>query len=450
MAVFRRRLVFWLLKAYLKKWGRVFVISFVLGLIIFIGVIFFLQNYSHLLPQRKEVIGVVGAYELDSLPQSILANFSRGLTKIDAAGKVLPDVASSWEIKDNGKTYVFKLHDNLNFAEGRKVTSKDIQYEFKDVRVERPDNNTIIFYLQEAYSPFLVTVSRPIFLKGLEGISQNKITDIEINGTFVASLDAITTQEEIKKSFSYIFYPNQEALKTAFLLGEITKVEGLQDVIYQNTEFSDHKNTNVTKEVNYNQLVTLFYNTKDSNLSDPNLRRALSYAIPNTFLHGERAYLPYPQTSQYYNPQAIEGGQDLDHAGALIRASLGEKTNVTFVMKTLSRYTETAEAIAKEWKKVGVTIKIEEVDSVPDTFQLYLGDFNVPKDPDQYTLWHSTSPSNITKIDDKRLDKLMEDGRNSTDEIERRRFYADFQKFLLDEAPASFLYFPTSYTVTRK
>ena len=70
-------------------------------------------------------------------------------------------------------------------------------------------------------------------------------------------------------------------------------------------------------------------------------------------------------------------------------------------------------------------------------------------DPDQYTLWHSGQMNNITNYKNLRIDKLLEDGRQTVDIQSRIKIYADFQKYLLDDAPATFLYFPDIYTVTR-
>jgi peptide/nickel transport system substrate-binding protein len=451
MAVFRKRLVFWLIKAYINKWGKVIFLSFAGGLVIFAGLIFLLTHMGDLFPDRKEVIGIVGAYTPDSLPISLTSQFSHGLTKIAEDGDVVPDLATSWDVRDNGKTYIFTLREDMSFSDGQIVTSKEIDYGFADVTVERPDKKTIIFKLKNEYSPFLVTVARPIFKKGLKGIGEYKITNVDINGSFVTTLKATDTQDA-GKTLTYIFYPNQEALKTAFLLGEVSRIEGLQDKTFENTDFEQHRNVVVEKKTNYTDLVTLFYDTKDSMLSDPNLRRALTYALPEQFEEGERSYLPYPPTSLFTNTTVSKINQDLEHAGALREASVGDGKTANITIKTLPRYKTVAEKIATEWKKAGVISKIEEVDSVPETFQVYLGDFNMPRDPDQYTLWHSSriGTSNITRFDNKRIDKLLEDGRKTIVLSERKEIYNDFQRFLLEEAPASFLYFPSTYTITRK
>ncbi len=79
-----------------------------------------------------------------------------------------------------------------------------------------------------------------------------------------------------------------------------------------------------------------------------------------------------------------------------------------------------------------------------------MGDFYLPRDPDQYTLWHSGQKNNITKYKNLRIDKLLEDGRKTVDLDERKTIYADFQKYLIDDVPAVFLYFPTEYQIKRK
>lgn len=452
MAVFRKRLLFWLFKAYLRKWGKIIVLSFLAGLLIFFALIYASENLSHLLPHRKERVGMVGAYTTDNLPPQILSKISRGLTKVNENGEIEPDVAAKWEIKDSGRTYIFHLRKDLTFSDGDEVTSDKITYEFEDVTTEKPDPYTIIFKLEDPYSPFLVTASRPIFKDGTKGVGEYTLSDIELNGTFLSSL-SVTSKKDKRKNETYTFYPNQDAVKTAFMLGESTKIIGINDPTFLDTQLDKHSNVTVEQGVNYSQLVTIFYNTNDSTLSDSKIRRGLTYALPDSFPQGERSLLPYSPKSLYYNDDVAKREQDLDHAELLINSAMeasSQSAVPTLTMKTLQRYKRTAEYVASEWKKIGVTVKIEEVDSVPSSFQLYLGDFTIPKDPDQYTLWHSNQRFNITNYRNLRIDKLLEDGRLETNQEERQQIYADFQKYLLDDAPASFLYFPYSYTLVRK
>ena len=87
----------------------------------------------------------------------------------------------------------------------------------------------------------------------------------------------------------------------------------------------------------------------------------------------------------------------------------------------------------------------------PTEYDAFLVIFDIPPDPDQYTLWHSTQAgSNISRYKNPRIDKLLEDGRLNLDTEARKKIYLDFQRFLLEDAPAAFLFHPTWYTISRK
>ena len=89
--------------------------------------------------------------------------------------------------------------------------------------------------------------------------------------------------------------------------------------------------------------------------------------------------------------------------------------------------------------------------AVPAQFQALLAVNKLPRDPDQYTLWHSTqTKTNITKYKNVRVDKLLEDARITKEEDKRKELYLEFQKVLAEDAPAAFLYYPYKYRVVYK
>ena len=147
----------------------------------------------------------------------------------------------------------------------------------------------------------------------------------------------------------------------------------------------------------------------------------------------------------------MDKSQDITHAKVLIESAMETASSEAplLKMKVLKKYTTTAKEIVEQWRKVGIKADIEEVSTIPDSFQIYLGDFNVPRDPDQYSLWHSNQVNNITRFKNLRIDKLLEDGRRNVDLTDRLQIYTDFQKYLIDESPAAFLYFPITYTFKR-
>lgn len=453
MLVFRKRLLFWLIKAYMKRWGKVIILSFIGGL----GIFFLLLSTSrllvHLLPiEKKVVVGAVGAYTTDILPVAIEKKISFGLTQLAVDGSVIEGAATSWKIEDNGKKYTFYLKKTLRFSDGRKFTTNTVNYDFSDVTTNKPDQQTIVFTLKDPYSPFLVTVSRPLYSGGLTGIGEYKIQNLELNGDFIKSLTLVSTKNRFKTE-RYIFYPTEEALKVAFALGEINRAVGLIDTTFRKISFASYPKTRVLRKTDYTKLVTIFFNNHDQVLSDKKIRNGLTYALPETFSSGERSYVPYPPQSQYHSNDAItKREQDFEHAKVLIDAATSNASasaRTTIHLKALSKYMGVADEIVKAWRQVGVDARIEKVDSIPTQFQAYLGDFNLPKDPDQYVLWHSNSSKNITRYKNLRIDKLLEDGRTVADTETRKELYADFQKYLLDDSPASFLFFPYEYEIQK-
>lgn len=447
----RRRLIIWLFKAYLKKWRKTIFLSFLAGLFVFFVLLFGINYFIPLLPfTQNETIGLTGAYTADNLPSAIVSKLSSGLTKVGADQQIKPNIAKSWEIKNGGKTYIFNLRNDIYFSDGKLLTSEDINYNFIDANVKKPNKETIVFELKHKYSPFLVTVSKPIFKKGYIGVGEYKVKKINLNGSFIQSVSIIAKKLN-NKEITYQFYPTEEALKTAFMLGEISQMNGLKSLNFKGLNMSDFPNVTSKKQLDYMQLVTIFYNTNDRNLSDKRLRNALSYAIPDKFDNGQRNYGPFNPVSWVAKNGLTTYSQDIEHAKILLKdSSASEGAKLTIELKTLPQYEDIAKKLKIEWEKLDIKIKINVVQSLPLDFQAFLGDFNVPKDPDQYMLWHSSQESNITSYKNLRIDKLLEDGRQTYDINERIKIYDDFQKYLLDDPPATFLYFPFVYEVKRK
>lgn len=451
MIFFRKRLFLWLLRAYIKRWGKSIFFFFLIGLSLF----FLMLGYGNVLVGRvplweKESIGMVGAYTLETLPANVLAHISRGLTAVSPDGRVHPDVASSWTVHDEGKTYTFTIRPDVSYSDGQKVTSATIPFTFAEVTIEKPKPYTIVFRLKDPYSPFLVALSHPILKKGFVGVGDYKIRSLELNGNFVASLTLVHRNNPYRTKY-YHFYPSQEALKVAFVMGEVATAIGLSDIQFKHTTFTTFPNTTVERDVRFTHLVTLFFNTKHERLSDVKLRSALTYGLPDDFPYGQRSYAPFSPLSWVLDGEVATRVQDMERAETLLRESRATTSaTLTIKLTTLSKYADVANDIGNAWKKIGVITNIEIVDTLPSDFQVLLADFRVPKDPDQYTLWHKDQENNITRYANLRIDKLLEDGRKTQDSAKRKTIYTDFQKYLLADAPAAFLFFPHEYRITRK
>lgn len=451
----RKRLIFWLLRAYIKKWGKTILISFFLGIIVFTLLVLNRNFFLSKIPlSHNENIGLVGVYERsdlpNNLPQIILNQASRGLTKVTPEGKVLPDVAEKWEIKDDGKTFIFYLKPNTYFSDGKLVDTKAIKYNFQDATLEKPSKEVIVFRLKDKYSPFLVTLSNhKIFKNNNIGISDYQISEVKTNSGFVDYIELYSSKN--KKTIKYDFYDTQEALKSAYVLGEVDKIIDINDISYKGrSSFDKFKNATVVRNINYDKIVTIFFDNQDPSLSDKKLRKALAYSLPNKFSEGQRTYTPF--SPNFWVTQDQESYErDFEYAKLLYDQTEASKSaNFKIELETLPQYENFAKQISNHWKKLGVNTNVKVVAGVPaQPYQAFLGEMPVFKDPDQYTLWHTGSQSNITNYRNLRIDKLLEDGRRIYNMEERKEIYTDFLKYLIDDMPAAFLFFPYTYSVSR-
>src|SRR5262249_29964695 len=66
-------------------------------------------------------------------PTSDIVNMSQDtLVALDWDGKtVLPYLAKSWTVSEDGKLNTFKLRDDVTFCSGKKFTAEDVVYSFK-------------------------------------------------------------------------------------------------------------------------------------------------------------------------------------------------------------------------------------------------------------------------------------------------------------------------------
>lgn len=393
-----------------------------------------------LLQSNTNRIGVVGRYHVNELPYEVTSLISGGLTTHNSDGDVVSDLADSWSSED-GKTWEFKIKDEVFWQDGTEVNAEDINYEFSDVVIEKPDDKTIIFKLKEVFSPFPSVVSKPFFKKGLIGFGEWKVDEIILSGSFVSSLKLTKENETI----TIKFYPNEDRAKLAYKLGKVDTLDGLFDP----KPLDGWVNTKTNSTSDTNKVVALLFNTSDPFLSDKSIRQGLSYGIEKSFGE-ERAVSPISPNSFAYNPQVKEYDFDLDRARELLENVPEEMKNSPIKIASTPALLSLAEEIEGYWEDLGLLVEVQVSAIVPDEFQTYLTIIDIPKDPDQYAYWHSTqSSSNLTRFSNPRVDKLLEDGRAELDQEKRKRIYLDFQRFLLEEAPAIFLFHPRMYSISR-
>ena len=434
----------------IKYWSS-FAVAFLLrfkGLILmglFLGVVLFLVSNKiapRFLSRSHSRIGVTGRYHPDELPTYILEDISDGLTVLSRDGVVEPNIAQSWETPDKGKTWIFHLGESVEWQDGTPLISEDITYQFSDVLIERPDDKTVVFKLNDAFSPFPSVLSRPIFKSGFLGTGEWRVVNVSLAGEFVQNM---TMEDDVGNRKTYKFFPSEDQAKLAYKMGYVDLLEYIID-----PKPIDTWNTVRFEEVvNKNQVVTLFYNNDDQLFSaNKELRQALNYAIDKGML-GERALSPIPPNSWVYNPQVKPYDYNIERAKEIMGENIPDEQ---IKLVTTPVLLDVAEKISEDWKALGIDSVVQVSSVIPTDYQVYLAILDVPKDPDQYSIWHSTQKesTNISKFGNVRIDKLLEDGRIELDLEARRRIYIDFQRFIVEDLPAAFLYHPITYNIHRK
>ena len=439
------RLVFLIARELAHKYTKALALGFVSGLILSIGFLrlFPLIKQQWFIPIDR--IGVVGEFTPATLPLSIQEYISEGLTTISPDGTVAPGLATSWTATDSGKTFIFTLRRDSVWQSGKKVTASDINYNIRNVVFSPIDQFTLRANLKAPYSAFSAVVAKPLFLNALVGLGSYRVTNIRLHGDSVVYLKLLATRDP-QHEREYRFYNTEAEAILAYKLGEVDEIDDVStpgDLTHWGT-------STVTAQTNYNRIISVYFNVTDPQLSDKVVRQALASAIPYRS-DVERAYSPLSKLSWAYSDKIKKYSFDMAAAKKLFSVTREGSSSAHLTISTFAPYLSDAQTIASSWTTLGIPTDVRVENSVPDNYQVLLSAQDVPPDPDQYPLWHSTQgATNITKYANVKIDKLLEDGRSTINIEERKKIYKEFQKIIQDDPPALFLYYPYVYTIKRK
>ncbi len=389
-------------------------------------------------------IGLVGTYQEYDLPQEVTKLISQGLVDQDSSGRIVGKLVSGWETNNDATIFKFKLKDGLKWIDGKPIKSKDLEFAIPNIEVTTPDDKTIQFHLKESYSPLPSLLAKPIIRKNsMIGTGPYKIVKIEKSRIFITKIELKSPDDRLPTVFVR-FYPNEKVAITGFNLGEVQALLGFGNP----KAFSDNPNVSLKQKVDYTKIVTILYNMNDPLLGGKirSLRQALSFETPK-IENEQLADNPYPSYLWAYDPDSKKYLSNPDEArSALERAKSSisdEKLKEELILTATPNLEDVGKKIVTSWRNLGLDAKIRIESGIAQNFQALLITQSIPIDPDQYFLWHATqTKTNLTKYDSKRADKDLEDGRKTITEEDRKAKYFDFQKTLLEDAPAVFLYFP--------
>lgn len=432
----------WLAAAFLKKHWKTLTGAMVLGGLAVSVAVKYYSSVSSLF--AKEIrVGMVGRVSAVDLPRGVSDLVSFGLTKVTAGGRPEPDLARSWEADAVGTQYTFKIDTSKDWSDNTPVKASEVVISIENVQIEIPDEETIVFKLVDPYAPFPILVSKPLFKKDFIGLGPSRVVSVKRNGEFI---DELTIEAREGQRTKFKFYRTSSDLITAFKLGEIDEMWGLTSL----TNLPNWGEIQISQTLNLDKYSAVFFNTADSNLADKTLRQALAYAIPDKAMGEKRALSPISPESFAYNPGVKPYETNLKLAGEMLAEFRDENQTPSLELTTTLPFLDTAEKIANAWTELGVKTTVKVATVIPENFQALLVGQERPADPDQYSLWHSTQKSNLTRYSSPKVDKLLEDGRRTMAENQRLQIYRDFQRFLVEDSPAAFLEHLTMYNVKRK
>ena len=429
-----------------------------------------------------------------------------GLVKVSPAREVMPDLAASWNLTNEDKTYIFNLRPDVKWHDGQDFTSDDVVYtfnvlqnndytgvlksNFQGVTVERLDDHTVQFTLPAPSSFFLYDLDIGIIPEHI--YRQVAVRDLAsfyrpgaIIGTGPFQYDGgISNQSVTLKKYTHFygikphlekvvfyFYENERTLQTAFKNRAISAAGLLEEPTIAAGIAGD-------QQFNYQlpQYRAIFFNQLGDNqaLKDVSVRQALAYAtdkleiveqvennhadvVDSPILPGFWGHKDNIKKYDFNLNQAATilknaGWADVDGDGIL------EKDNVRLSFKLSTRQDLKLNAIAKllahNWTILGAQVDVDEVDTAsfikdvvrPRNYDALLFGQDLGGNSDPYVYWHSsqiTDPGLALAVTiDKDLDNNLESARLSATVNQSIGAYLRFQDAFAQLVPAILLYTP--------
>jgi len=394
--------------------------------------------------KEKQKIGISGLYTLDNLPTEIKKLISVGLTSFTSNNRPEKSIlVQDWKMENDNKDFIFTINTDLKWHDGQKIKSSDINYQIKGVQLESLSKDQLKISLNTSYSPILSLLSEPIIKKGTIGLGDYKVNKITFQKDFIktVNLTALNQEDENK---TYIFYDQENKLIEAYKLGEIDIIENISAP----QDLNLWPKTKITPKSKIDQsYIAIFINTQK--FGQKEIRQALAYATPKTPNKEERATGPISPLSWAYNDSVKTYDLGPQKAKTLTK-DIELPTTLNLAVNN-RKLLPIADQIKESWQTIlGIDVNVSIENQInPDSYDCILAYAAIPKDPDQYEFWHSTQNTNITRINNPKIDKLLEEGRQIFDIQKRKEIYIEFQKILLEESPVIFLSYPTTYTIER-
>lgn len=81
---------------------------------------------------------------LNKREQDIICAVSRGLVELDIDGNIIPSLAESIDISEDGLEYDFKIRDDIYWSDGNKIKPQDIVLAFREIITEEDEISALL------------------------------------------------------------------------------------------------------------------------------------------------------------------------------------------------------------------------------------------------------------------------------------------------------------------
>ena len=400
---------------------------------------------------------------------------------------VQPQLAERWEIPDP-RTYIFHLHNGVNFHDGRPLTSRDVKWTFDSLlqsnilstkaaayrfvdRIDAPDDYTIVFHMKEPFATLLWNLS-----DGAMGIvpygSGTEVSNHPIGSGPFRFVSAEPDKEVvIERNDSYWGEkPHMKKVQFAVVPDATTRAlelrKGSADIGLGNTLTADlvlalerEPNLQVLRGPG-TVLSYLAFNVRDPILKDRRVRQAIAYAIERApMIHyllrdfARPAYSLLPPESWAYDADAPHYDHNPELARQLLEqagypAVNGVRFHLTIKTSTEETTRLLAAVLQQQLREVGIALDIRTFEFATFFSDVTRGAYQVHslrwvggnEDPDIFEyVFHSDKftphGANRTFYSNPRVDVLIDQARSEMDESTRKGLYAEIQQILAQDLP---------------
>jgi peptide/nickel transport system substrate-binding protein len=426
-----------------------------------------------------------------------------GLMGLSGSGELVPVLAESYEVGDDGKTYTFTLKKDAKFTDGTTITAADVVFtvrkaqdpglkspeyaNWSGVNVAALDPQTVRFTLSKAYAPFVGLTTLGILPARLwQDISNTefpfsslqtnpvgsgpfKIANVSRNASgLIRSVTLVANPYYVLgrpylNGIQFNFYSNAEDLAGALESGAIESAYGIP------------KNGAVTAP--YARVFGVFFNPNDNPVyARAEVRKALSLAVDRSaivesVLGGYATPLmgpvppgapidqvPVPQGDTLGTAVKVlqSGGWTYDGGArewvnAKAKQTLGSLTIRTSNVPELKNV---ASAVKADWEKLGIRVDIELYEPGdlsqnvirPRKYGALLYGMVIGRDQDLYAFWDSQERNdpglNIALYVNKTVDALLDETRSTANADTRVANLQKIENIVAADYPAAFLYAP--------